>query len=131
MVTFRHDLYAARATPDSDADRSNCAVMAVTVASGAAYKTVQGRFQRFGRRRHAPTCAETIGRVAESYGAREWQYPVPVSIRHFLARAGRAGRWIILTYGHAFATIDGEAHDLYEFPACRVYRAWQFPETHN
>lgn len=120
-------------------DRNDCAVRALSVADGMAYKDAHAAFAAQGRKAGQGTSVSVSRRVLKIAGFYEVTVvPVPAKFpkrpNHFVqpsiakfAREHKEGAWILHTSSHALALVNGVVHD-WNYGAGshgRVVRAWR------
>jgi hypothetical protein len=106
-------------------EHRDCTVRALTNVSGAAYETVHAVFAAHGRKNRRGVALRLVMQsVSRDLGLTARVVRRSGSVERLL-RDYPVGRLVVNTRGHAFALIDGVAHDaITTSPLCHVKRAW-------
>ena len=113
-------------------ERNDCTVRATSLALNKPYKEVHRVYSDNGRKWGRGTDGFTIERVikhyvGDDYKKRKATIDGRISLAKFL-KLYPTGHWVVVKRGHAFAVIDGVAHDA-DISCCNsrsvVLLAWQ------
>ena len=106
-------------------EHRDCTVRALTAVSGVPYSTVHSVFAAHGRKNRRGVVLKTVLQsIARDLGITARVVRRSGSVER-LIRDHPLGRLVVTTRGHAFALIDGVAHDdIATSPLCHVRRAW-------
>lgn len=110
-------------------DNNDCAVRALSTATGISYAECSEMFQLAGRRKDCGTPWSYAVNVHEGIGLVKIK-TYRETINQFVA-AHPAGAFVVYIHGHAIAVVDGIIHDWQHTtgPRHQVWGAWAVPTS--